>query len=467
MKYLFCLLILLPVFLTAQDENLAFKDKIYKNNICSVTFHPDSDPLLPPVLELGQTNATLLLTFDDLDADSKSYTYTVQHFNSRWEPSDIEPFEYIDGFVSDEIDNSDYSISTLIPFTHYEMNFPNEDMTIKFSGNYLLKVYDEDGDQPELAFSRRFMVVDYSTLVEAETRYPRDVSKSRTHIEINFNINHENLKVSNSGRDIDVSILQNDRWDNAVIGLKPFGTKPDQIIYSNDDKLVFPGSKEFRILDIQALTFRSGRIFKIHEKEEGFLVINLTDEVRTFDEYRNYEDIEGKFVVRNRDISSASSYELIRAVEQALVDRLSVEENFDIRESLIRQADNEIRQINQQRLVNDQLKSEYADVIFSLKRSQPYFDKDVYVVGGFTDWELKEEYKMAYNELEKLYETMGFLKQGYYNYMYALVGKDGKIDLSHLEGNSFQTTNNYMIYVYYKPPGSRYDRLVGLSSLRR
>jgi hypothetical protein len=58
---------------------------------------------------------------------------------------------------------------------------------------------------------------------------------------------------------------------------------------------------------------------------------------------------------------------------------------------------------------------------------------------------------------------MLLLKQGYYNYQYALLNSSAKENINFIEGNHYQTRNDYYIYVYYKPVGARYDQLVGYS----
>ena len=62
-----------------------------------------------------------------------------------------------------------------------------------------------------------------------------------------------------------------------------------------------------------------------------------------------------------------------------------------------------------------------------------------------------------------------YLKQGYYNYHYALNDTStNSIDVSFIEGSHYQTRNDYYIYVYYRAIGNRYDRLVGfLKNIKR
>ena len=42
---------------------------------------------------------------------------------------------------------------------------------------------------------------------------------------------------------------------------------------------------------------------------------------------------------------------------------------------------------------------------------------------------------------------------------------DGSLSTSVVEGNYYETRNQYEIYVYYRPDGARYDRLLGVAQL--
>ena len=75
---------------------------------------------------------------------------------------------------------------------------------------------------------------------------------------------------------------------------------------------------------------------------------------------------------------------------------------------------------------------------------------------------VKEELKLDYDTANQQYTKEVLLKQGYYNYHYAL--KDtttNRVDVSFIEGTHYQTRNDYYIYVYYRSVGDRYDRFVG------
>jgi hypothetical protein len=54
------------------------------------------------------------------------------------------------------------------------------------------------------------------------------------------------------------------------------------------------------------------------------------------------------------------------------------------------------------------------------------------------------------------------MKQGFYNYKYVVVEKNGALNEGAVSGNFWQTENNYKVLVYYKDLGARYDRLIGV-----
>ena len=108
------------------------------------------------------------------------------------------------------------------------------------------------------------------------------------------------------------------------------------------------------------------------------------------------------------------------------------------------------------------LNAEYVNVIFTLRSPLEYFDGEVYIFGKLTDWMIHPDFKMDYDQ-EGFYRTELLLKQGVYDYMYALV-KDDTMDLVELEGSWRETENEYSVLIYYSEFGARYDRLIAVRS---
>lgn len=406
-------LLLLPLLLRAQLEDIKNYDYVYVDNIKSVRFHLDGLLLTYPIVDLG-SSTPLVLSFDDLDGDVKDYSYRLVHCDRDWQPSQLNTMEYLDGFTEELIDNFQYSFKTVQLFTHYRLFLPNNDMRWTISGNYLLVVYEDEGDKIPV-ITRRFVVVDPKIQIQPRLVRPSQVSKSRTHQEIDFSVDHQRLDIRSPQIEVRAAVLQNGRWDNAVTDLKPFFTRTNELVFDYQDKIVFPAGREFRYLDLRSLRFRSENISAIESYRDGYEVILYKDEKRTNQSFFTREDINGKFVIESYD-----------------------QQDFD-------------------------LSSDYADVLFTLY-SPAELGGDVYLLGAISDWQPKEEFKMIYNPAINGYVVKVLLKQGYYEYAYGVmpdVEGARTLDMSETEGNSYETQNDYTIIVYYRPFGSRYDQVIG------
>ncbi|HEU4717121.1 MAG TPA: DUF5103 domain-containing protein, partial [Bacteroidia bacterium] len=263
------------------DKTLRYEDKIYVPEIKTVVLSPDPSVLAPPVISLNSTDV-LYLSFDDLGADFKTYTYTLIHCTAKWEPSNALVSEYLDGFAQNPITDYQYSRSTLQKYTHYSASFPNENVKLTKSGNYLLKVY-TDNDEDSIVFTRRFLVYENNVTVDASVHAATIVSDRNFKQEVDFNIGYNQADIANPYSQIYPVILQNFRWDNAISGLQPQFVKDGQLVYDYDDVNVFSGGNEFRNFDTRSLRYKSERVEDI-EKDSNNLyhVYLLPDDKRAY-----------------------------------------------------------------------------------------------------------------------------------------------------------------------------------------
>ncbi|MCG8329376.1 MAG: DUF5103 domain-containing protein [Chitinophagales bacterium] len=421
MKYMFTALLSLVAMaaINAQDEDLLYEDYVYTGNIFSTKFHVTGLFLSYPIVDL-ESGATLTLSFDDLDADVKDYFYTIVHCDRDWEPSDLLEMEYIDGFTEERITNYEFSFKTFWPFTHYELTLPNRDMRWTKPGNYLLKVYDDTEDRT-LVLTRRFVVFDSRVKITPKMMRAAQVSKLRTHQEIDFVVSYENFNINSPQQEIRATVLQNGRWDNAITDIEPKFIRPGEIRFDHQDRIVFPGGKEFRFADLRSLRRVSFNVLNVERTVDGYVVDMKTEQRRDQLAYTTFNDLNGNFIIETTD-----------------------------------QRDNV-------------LSSEYVDVFFTLEADYRS-NIDLYLFGAFTDWRIQEPYKMEYDAASGAYRGAALLKQGYYNYAYAAVekvpnSKRPKIlpqpDMSVFEGNSTEAINEYSIIIYYRPFGSRFDMPIG------
>jgi hypothetical protein len=101
-------------------------------------------------------------------------------------------------------------------------------------------------------------------------------------------------------------------------------------------------------------------------------------------------------------------------------------------------------------------------VFFSLSAPTNFSKKDIYISGLFNNFALYPEYKMEYNQQKKIYEKAIMIKQGFTSFEYTLADKSGKVDFENaIDGNFFQTENDYFCIVYYRANNDRFDRVIG------
>lgn len=415
MRISLLVLFLMPIVLFGQagDRQEVYRNQVFEPNIKSVRFHLDGLPLSYPIIELG-SGSQFLLAFDDLDEEeeSKNYVYSLIHCDADWRVSDLSEMEYLDGFSEDLIRDFDFSFNTRKLYTHYRLTLPNRNVNWTRSGNYLLMVF-EDEEEKRLVLTRRFMVVEPVFSIEARLTNTADVGKSRTHQEIDFSVFYNGVNVRNPMTEVKATVLQNGRWDNALVGIRPKFLRTDQLIFDYQDAIVFPAGKEYRFLDIRTLQVQVEKIAGIDRYNDRWEVQVVPELSRLQAPYFYERDINGKFVIETKD------------------DR------------------------------NDELESEYVYVFFTLDVPAPLLDQDVYLFGEMTDWSMKPEYRLVYNDLNTSYVGKVLLKQGFYNYKYVTVHpeKPDSADEEQLEGNWYEAENEYVILVYYRPFGQRYDRL--------
>ena len=402
-------MICLWVPLNAQFDDIEFDDLVYFDHLKSVEFIHDRTFGNLPIIRLNSPSA-MTLKFDDLEAGDQLYTYRIIHCDKNWNPSPLDDFEYIDGFNGEEIDNISYSAGTLDDYTHYELTIPNDDIRWTLSGNYLLVIYEGEVDSGTPVISKKFMVTEQSASLGMQVDNPRNVMYLKTHQKLNLTLNPLKQRFSNPLAEITATIYQNGRWDNVQSELYPENISANNMIWRNNPEVLFEAGKPFRNFRFFSLKYTTDFIHSIDlEKDETIILLDL-QESRSNRRFIDDFDQDGMFFIKNDD-----------------------------------RPDRETQ-------------SEYATVIVTYKKSFPY-EEDLYIIGPFNNWKLLPEYKMAYLEDEGIYYSELFLKQGYYDYLFAT--SDGtNIGTEKTEGNFYETNNSYTAIIYYSEYGSRYDRIL-------
>jgi hypothetical protein len=398
------------------DSFLRYEDFIYKDYIRTVTIHRVGFDLSPAIFDINSGDK-LILSFDDLEGGGKNYKYYIIHCDADWRPSVINDNEYVKGFMEDFITGYKYSYNTRQQFTHYDLTFPNDNLQIIASGNYLLVVYVDD-DKENIALTRRFWVAEPRVTINTNIKGATKLEDRNYKQEIDFTITRNKYEIQDPYTNLKVIIMQNGRYDNVLFDVKPQIVKDDVLDYNLNGEITFNGGNEFRRFDTRTLRSNTENVIgiKVDSISKKWFVTLLRDERRPFKTYLTDPDLDGRFYIKNQDNAN----------------------DFDT-------------------------EPDYVWVHFTLPYNAPLVDGNLYIIGALTDWRYTKENKMTYNYKQKAYVANLYLKQGYYNYQYVFLPNGEKTgDETMIEGNHFETENEYTIFVYNREAGVSFDKLIGL-----
>ncbi|MEE2953980.1 MAG: DUF5103 domain-containing protein [Bacteroidota bacterium] len=392
------------------DDQQIILDEIFEKNINTVLLYRQNQPLSLPIINLN-TNDKLTMSFDDLDEKNKNYYFKIIHCDKDWKRSNLFKSQYTQGFSREYIKNYQRSFSTLQKYIHYRFDFPTENMRPLISGNYVLQIYLND----TLRINKRFFVLDKQVNITANTKRATSIKNRNTKHEIDFIVNHSHFIITDPYSEINVVIKQNNQDYDAKKRIKPTFIRNNELIYNYENENMFNGNNEFRHFNIKDLKYHSDQVNNIILDSIHNYVKLIPDIARPFKRYLIKPDINGKFDILNQND------------------------------------------------LNKLIETDYCWVYFYLPMEEICNYGEIYIIGELTNWQVQEKFKLKYNLNTKLYETSVLLKQGYYNYHYALNDTIlNKIDVSYIEGTHYETKNDYYIYVYYKKSTDEYDQLIGL-----
>ncbi len=394
---------LITSFCFAQVEEITPPDYIK-----SIYFNGGTTESQLPIIQLGQP---LLLEFDVLNGDEEDYYYEIKHYNFDWTPSILVKSEYLEGFDEQRIRDYENSFNTLQIFSHYKVSIPNQyTKSIKITGNYIITIYD---DYDDIVFSRKFMVYDQQANVGLQIKRSRDVTTIAEKQSVDITINSGQLQFVNPKQTIKTVIIQNNNLNTAITDLEPQYILGNELSYRYNDASSFYGGNEF-------LSFENK---EIRAANSGVQYISLEDLYQTY-LYTNTSRADLKYTY-NPDING----------------------NFFI------------TALNSDK---PEVEADYAWVHFALQYPEIKEDETIHVYGNFNNYQIEPQTALEHYQEEGVYSKAIKLKQGFYNYKYVIVDKDGNIDEHTIGGSFWQTENNYKVLVYYRELGTRYDKIIGL-----
>ena len=365
--------------------------------------------------------APLHISFDEMSHDVHFYTYTVQSLEFKGDKLEVNnailSSEYLQGFPTKDITDFEHSMNTSREYTHYWFDFPNEDMTLTKSGNYRLTIY-EDGNPDNKVADVDFCVVEPLVKIDTYVRANTDIEFNGRFQQLDIEINTTALDLRDPN-EVRLVVTQNNRIDNAVGVDKPTFIEPNRLRYINNKALIFEGGNEYHHFDAFSCFYAGTGIDRVYHELGDYHALLFTDEI-TQGQYIHQFDSDGRFVV------------------------------------------------NAERTNDSDTEAEYMWVYWTLPMDKPFFDGSLYVGGEIFGNELGLSNRMQYDTEAKVYWLTALVKQGGYDYQYWFCGKgsQNKTTTQRVDGSYWQTENEYAVYVYWRPFGARYDRLVGVQVIR-
>jgi hypothetical protein len=372
----------------------------------------DGSADLPPVIMLGSQQRAEI-SFDLMTERPERLSYRVSLRNADGSPTALSELEYLDGFNDIQLDDPEPSFNTFVPYHHYAFTFPNEQVAPRLSGTWLIEIYPDSDPTRVIA----------STTVDVAESLVDIVPTLRTATDTDFNGSSQQLDIellwkgsfaSNPAHDLQLLVTQNGRADNAVRLTQPSRVTSRGIAYEHQRALIFEAGNNFRRFDIASHRYPGVGVSRTVFVDEAYHTLLQTDLRRADKPYYYDRHQFGRYVIRQSEADDSDT------------------------------------------------EADYIYVHFQLQSALPIAGGDVYIVGGMTEGKLLPEAKMDYNAERGTYEQTLPLKQGHYNYQYLFLPHGSRrATTAPVEGNFYETANEYLIRVFYRPPGARYDRLIG------
>ena len=392
------------IFMALLPLTIKASNRIFSHQIKTLQAVVNDDwQSFPAIMRLG-TDDQLRVSFDELSHDYHRYSYHIERCEPNWQLSEeVFDSDWLEGFNDNIIDDYATSVNTIIPYTHYEFQIPNNRCSLKMSGNYRIRILDNE----ETVASVDFMVTEQTMTLSLEATTNTDIDLNQSHQQLSVSLNYNGTRVTNPDEQIFMVVMQNGRTDNQRSNIQPTFRNNNGLDWKHVPALIFDAGNEYHKFEVLDPSHPTMGIDRITWDGNNYQAYPFIDEPR-----KNYiydEDADGAFCIRNSD---------------------NRENNTT---------------------------SEYVYVNYRLKA--PWTLTGKILIDGQWTTESPDHYMMTHDVDTDLWQARILQKQGYYNYQYLLETTDGSRRFLPSEGNFHQTQNRYQVFVYYKGTGERTWRL--------
>lgn len=384
---------------------------VFAPDIATLQVNLDGDNFAAPIATLG-TDDRIRIQFDHLSEDREYFRYRLLHCNANWTPDGLADSEFVDGFNEGRIEDAEFSLGTSTHYVHHSFSLPSDDVRPLISGNYLVQIYPESNPDSIVA-QARVMFSENTVPVEMDVDTRTDVDYNRAHQQLTLRVDLDREPVEDIFNDITVVLSQNKRLDNAVALRRPMRISGHTAVYEHQPQLIFEAGNEYRRFEILNEHIPGMKVDHIEQHDPFYHYVLEPDASKAFSEYLYDATQGGRFLIRQSNSS------------------------------------------------HPETEADYGIVHFTL--DYPHRDGDmIFLDGDMVHRRFDNNSRMQYNHATGRYEHALLLKQGAYNYRYLYVPAGAKRGYTaQIEGDKYQTANEYSAEVYHRRRGERYDRLIG------
>ncbi len=382
--------------------------------IKSLACYSKGNELSFPVIDYSKEEPGFItIEFDVASAKNPGLAIVFKYCNSNWQPYDSP-------FLTNPMYNMERNIflerlpaSITGASYHYKESFPNSNVNFPYSGKWIFEVFDLFNRGKVYAKGKFFVV------------YPE--------VRLYANIFKETLQ----GYATDNPLLAR------TIAIKTSFVIPDSLFSSNIKKIEIVKNRMFDSpIVIDRYTNSADRFYEWNASNQfSFVARNI----HPGNEYRQIDLMAPRYLAANKSSFNA---------ELETSDVYSRRRNDNNGSSDFMNYKNS--------------NSDYVNIVFKL-RIPEFITKPVFLVGSFTNWKLLPEFEMF--DDKGLMNLSVNLKRGIHDYQYVVADyKDGKIindDWLILEGNFWETDNEYNIFLYYETQEKGgYEKIIGFNKLK-
>ena len=386
-------------------------------HIRSMKVMKEDDFMSAPVIRLG-SDERIIINFDEWSEDYSDLQYRLLHCDPDWKPSGLLESEYLDNFNIADIEDLAFSSNTFVHFVNYRIVIPDEQMKPMISGNYIVQIFERDNPDEVLA-EARFSVTEQSASINGSVSPRTDRGINTEWQQMDLAVTATDVAIADPYTMLRVDITQNNAPYTTSTLRTPSRIDGKNIIYTHLPELIFKAGNEFRRFETVRTNYNDMNVDSMRFLSNNYHAWLTPDHERDSRQYTYDQTQQGRFLIREYNSTDSD------------------------------------------------LGADYVTVHFRLDAPE-VIDADVYVEGEFTEFKHNESNRMRYDYNERAYLLEMPLKQGSYNYRYVAVDRKrrGLPDPGVIEGNKYETRNEYRVQVWYKPIGARYDRLISDYTIR-